>query len=66
MPNPDHPRPAYPAAATFPHDARFGGATFTDNAKLGEAREAIRCLKRYLAREIYTLLQPQNAPPATA
>jgi hypothetical protein len=32
-------------------------------------REAIRCLKRYLAREIYTLLQPPTTAtthPATA
>jgi transposase len=29
-------------------------------------REAIRCLKRYVAREIYNLLQPPNTTPASS
>jgi transposase len=28
-------------------------------------RETIRCLKRYVAREIYNLLQPPNTTPAS-
>ncbi len=46
------------------HDPRTRAYLDRRTAEGKTRREAIRCIKRYLAREIYTLLQPPNTPAA--
>jgi transposase len=45
------------------HDPRTRAYLDRRTAEGKTRREAIRCLKRYLAREIYTLLQPPTTAP---